>query len=144
MKTIKTFPFNHENCIQFLAKKCNIKLNEYKNRILARKSSCVNARGIPPAASTCYAAPVGGTLSVLGPDLDLSSRPGNGYPHPLLRSGQGVPPSQVWTGGYPSQVQLGVPLCRSGWGGVPHLADRGNPLGRVPPIQTWKGHTPLT
>ena len=78
-----------------------------------RKSYCVNARGIPPAAyqvhCTCYAVPVGGT------------------PHPVLTWGggvipiltwDGVTPLLTWDGGNPPPSRMGYPR-QEGWGYPP-------------------------
>ena len=57
-----------------------------------------------------------------------------GYPIPGP-DGEGVPPSQVLTGG--------VPHLRSGWGG-PHPADGGTPIQDQDgvPHQDWMGYAP--
>ena len=86
----------------------------YENSFETRKSSCVNARGIPPAAYQ--------VLAMLG----------GGVPHP--RSG-GVPHPR--SGGYPIPGLRGVPCSRSG--GVPSPMSGGYPipgLGETP-SQVW-------
>ena len=103
---------------------------------MTRKSSCVNARGIPPAAQQVLA-----MLSCLGGGGDPIPGQVGGVPHPRL-------------GGTPSQVQ--------GWYPIPGLGGYSIPgLGRVPhprsgegtpshvwrwrgihPIQTWDGVPP--
>ena len=83
-----------------------------------RKSSCVNARGIPTAAYQV---------------LHLLSCTG-GYPLPgvpLVGGHLGYPPSDL-AGGYPCQVQLR---------GYPILPESTPPW--VPPCQTWLGYPPL-
>ena len=55
----------------------------------------------------------------------------------------GLPPSQIWTGGYPfPDLDEGCPLPRSGWG-VPTFPglDRGVPTFPGEGVPTWKGGT---
>ena len=128
--------------------------------IPTRKSSCLNARGIPPAAYQ--------VLAMLGGGGAPGSRsvggylvPGQGVPHP--RSGGGVPnprsgeyPIPGWGRGYPSQVwgstpsqAGGVPIPGPGGTtskvrrGVPHPRSGGYPIPFLGgyPSQVW-GSTP--
>ena len=111
------------------AKRClSVNLNQLKT-ILTRKSSCVNARGIPTAA-----------YQVL---LEMGYPP----PQPGLTGGGGgtrggVPPSQVWQekGG----TIVGYPLARSNWGGYPRWGTpqpglMGGTRGGVPPARSDGG-----
>ena len=106
-----------------------------------RKSSCVNARGIPTAA---YQVLFGGVPPIRVP-------PGQVWPGGYLRWGtpcQGTP-GQVWWGGYP---RWGTPI-RPGWGdtrgGVPSIGVASQPgltggtQGEVPPTWTWLGYPQL-
>ena len=129
------------------------------NRTLTRKSSCVNARGIPPAAQQVHALLVrwwggypslGGVPQVGAPLLGGGTLGGPplGYP-PWL---DGVPPSQL--DGVPPPGQLdGVPPLVSWMGyppgqldGVPpHQLDGVPPPGQldgVPPLNVNR-HTPM-
>ena len=91
--------------------------------VFTRKSSCVNARGIPPA-STRYAGLVGGGYPRYPP------RPGRGYPcwgYP--------PPGPGWWGlpllGVPPISWMGYPPPSAGWGTPP-----------PPRTISWTGYPP--
>ena len=106
-----------------------------------RKSSCVNARGIPTAAyQVLHLLPEGGDIPPLqGTPLAMSD--GGGYPrwgtpqqgYPLARSDggtQGGVPLARCDGGY---LRWGAPPAyEPGWGSPPCLD-----LARVPPPQVW-------
>ena len=106
------------------------------NKLLTRKSFCVNARGIPTAAYQV---------------LHLLSCRGGGGTHlgyPPIRPGRGVTPSwvspyQTWLGYPPPQHGWGTPLARSGRGGpevVYAPAGMGYPLaGGTPPPPAGPG-----
>ena len=86
-----------------------------------RKSSCVNARGIPTAAYQV-----------------LHLLPEVGYPpleYPPSQVWEGYPPSQVWQGGR-VVTQGGVPPCQST---SPARSDRGGTRGGVSPSQVRRG-----
>ena len=99
---------------------------------ITRKSSCVNARGTPPAAWQVLAM----LLCVMGGVPRVG-----GYPI----SGKGGTPSQVW-GVYPISGLGGVPHLRSG--GYPISGPGGYPISGLggylgyPPTQTWDGVPP--
>ena len=105
-----------------------------RSQFFTRKSSCVNARGIPPAVYWVLL-----LLSYLGTPPswpgwggglpDQGTPPGQVPPCPDLAGGGGTWP------GYP--LQTGYPPTPSwpGWGGVPHQG--------TPPAGTWQGTTPL-
>ena len=112
----------------------NQKFAEYYNQplILTRKSSYINARGIPPAAYQVR--PLlfypGGTPSLV-----------RGVPHtwqwdtPSLAGG-----THPWLGMVPQDDPAGVNLSTPSWPG------RGTPhpdLAGVSPFLTWTGYTPL-
>ena len=124
---------------------------QYQARIYTpetRKSSCVNARGIPPAVYWVLL-----LLSYLGTPPSWPGWGGTwpGYP-PWQGTppGQGTPPVLTWPGGYLTRVPpwqgtppQGTPPARPGR--VP--PQQGTPLagpGRVPPsrVPPWQGTPP--
>ena len=104
----------HRTWYRSLTKKC-------VNILLTRKSSCVNARDIPPryVGSTRYAVPV-------------RTWPGReGTPSQVWIWGRGASPSQVWTRGVPpSFLMVGTPILPDGgtptWEGRGKNADNGS------------------
>ena len=109
-------------------------VDTYKKTFLTRKSSCVNARGIPPAAYQ--------VLAMLGR---------GGVPHPQS-GGYPVP----GLGGYPVPGLVGVPHPRSRGEGVTHPSSIGDPIsgwgtgvpqvcmGYLPPDLGWGTPPSLT
>ena len=119
-----------------------------KKQNKTRKSSCVNARGIPPAVSQVLAMLVGGgtpsshggggtlgplhhpDLARVSPDLGWGTNPQTwlGYPS-TIQTWPGYPPTiQTWPG-YPPPSRPGQGTPQSGMGHPPHHAD----LAGVPP-----------
>ena len=101
--------YDHQNLILTVPE--ILRFVVHKKMIKTRKSSCVNARGIPPAAYQVLAMLGGGYLVPgLGGYLVPGLREGGaGYPIP----GLGGTPSQVWGEGYPSRPGRGVPWLPS-------------------------------
>ena len=110
-----------------------------------RKSSCVNARGIPtatyqvlhllgvppPLSDMAGVPPLPSDLNGVPPCLDLAGVP-------PIRPGWGTPPPSGPGWGTPPHLDLAeVPPPRPGWGAPPYLDLTG-----VPPCQTWLGYPP--
>ena len=131
------------------------KTTRHQVHIITRKSSCMNARGIPTVAYqvlhllSCTwggVPPGGGTPSLDGGTLSLD----RGYPHPALDGGYPIParlvtPSQVPPLAWPDQGVLHPYPGGTPWLGYPHRTWLGTPyqtqLG-YPPIRPGQG-TPI-
>ena len=102
--------------------------------LITRKSSCVNARGIPTAA-----------YQVLHLLTKVGYPPPSGYPHPGLMGVPGVPP--CWgtplsrsDGGYLGYPPVRVPPHPGLTGGYPWYPPSGHPPVGVPPCQGTLPH----
>ena len=99
----------------------------YKIKLKTRKSSCVSARGIPPAAVLFRLA--------IPPCPDLGW--GGGYPHPVLAIGAGG-------GGTPILYRCGATLIQSQWGGEGTHIQSWLGGGKVPPSSPNQGVAPFS